>query len=109
MLYFWSVLLYAVESWTLKAVLFNISKILGMLIHQRMLRVSWTDLLTNEEVLQRARRERQLLTTIKYPKSAYLGHVFSGEKYFAAFSNFQHSQKKETSDSDQEFRKMVSF
>lgn len=79
--YVWSVLLYGVESWTLKAVMLNRLEALEMWIHRRMLRVSWTDMLTNEEVLRRARTERQLLTTIKCRKISYLGHVLRGEKY----------------------------
>jgi len=54
---------------------------LEMWFHQRMLRVSWTDMRTNEEVLQRARAERLLLMTIKCRKIAYLSHILRGEKY----------------------------
>jgi len=56
--YTWSVLLYGVESYTLKAALFNRLEALEMWIHQRMLRVSWTDMLTIEKVLQRENHNR---------------------------------------------------
>jgi len=52
-----------------------------MWIHRKMLRVSWTDMLTNEEVLHGTRTERQLLTTIKRQKIAYLDFVLLEEKY----------------------------
>lgn len=65
----------------MKAAVLNRLEAFEMWIHRRMLRVSWTDMLTNEEVLRRASTERQLLTTIKCRKISYLGHVLRGEEY----------------------------
>lgn len=51
-----------------------------MRFHRRMLRIPWTDLLTNEEVLRRANSEGLLIANAKCQKIAYLGHIPRGEK-----------------------------
>ena len=42
---------------------------------RRILRISWVDRVTNEEVLTRARTKRTLMATIKSRKLKFLGHV----------------------------------
>lgn len=79
--YIWSILLYGMEGWTLKVASLNRLEALEMWLHRRVLRIPWTDLLTNTEVLRRANSERQLIINIKCRKIAYLGHVLRGEKY----------------------------
>lgn len=79
--FIWSVLMYGVECWTLKVSSINRLEAFEMWIHRRMLRVPWTDLLSNDEVLRRARVERQIMITVKCRKIAYLGHILRGEKY----------------------------
>ena len=39
------------------------------------MRIPWTDKLTNEEVLQRARVERKLIGKIRTRQLRFLGHV----------------------------------
>lgn len=80
--YIWSVLLYGMESWTLIIRSLNRLEAFEMWNYRRMLRIPWTDLLTNEEVLRRANTDRALITTIKCRKIAYLGHILRGEKYY---------------------------
>ena len=46
-----------------------------MWAYRRMLRVSWTEHKTNEEVLKTAKTTRSLLSTIKKRKCQYFGHV----------------------------------
>ena len=46
-----------------------------MWAYRRMLRVSWTEHKTNEEVLKTAKTRRSLLPTIKKRKYQYFGHV----------------------------------
>ena len=79
--YIWSVLLYGAEAWTLKVNTLNRLEAFEMWIHRRMLRIPWTDMVSNSEVLRRANIGRELLTTMKIRKTAYLGHVLKGEKY----------------------------
>lgn len=80
--YIWSVLLYGVETWTLKASIINKIEAFEMWILRRMLRVSWVDHVRNEEVLQRAGlADRELFENIKKRKIGYLGHILRGERY----------------------------
>lgn len=79
--YVWSVLLYGVETWTLKVRTMNQLEAFEMWLHRRMLRIPWTQHVTNENVLRRANIERQLLTTVKCRKTSYLGHILRGDKY----------------------------
>lgn len=80
--YVWSVLLYGVEAWTLKANIINKIEAFEMWTLRRMLRISWTEHISNEEVLRRAELEdRELFMTIKERKISYLGHILRGERY----------------------------
>lgn len=79
--YIWSVLLYGAEVWTLKAVTINRLEAFEMWLHRRMLRIPWVALQRNEAVLDRANTVRELLTTVKCRKLAYLGHVLRGNRY----------------------------
>ncbi|CAH2232123.1 jg20798 [Pararge aegeria aegeria] len=46
-----------------------------------MLRISWTQKVSNVRVLQRVARSRELLLIIKKRKVEYLGHVLRHERY----------------------------
>ena len=46
---------------------------------RRMMRISWTEHATNEEVLTRAQTERRLLKTIRKTQLEFLGHVMRKE------------------------------
>lgn len=79
--YVHSVLLYGTETWTLKVNTMNRLEAFEMWIFRRLLKISWTQHIPNDEVLRRVRRERELLTTIKRRKTAYLGHIYRNNKY----------------------------
>jgi len=79
--YVWSILLYGAETWTLKVGSMNRLEAFEMWCYRKMLKISWTDKVTNEAVLQRINKERELLTTIKKRKSAYFGHIMRADKY----------------------------
>lgn len=79
--YIWSILLYSMESWTLKTTHMNKLESFEMWIYRRLLRVSWTDFVSNAEILRRLNTERHLLHTIKIRKTTYFGHIIRGEKY----------------------------
>ena len=73
--YVWSTLLYGCETWTLSD---NIMKRLAafeMWTYRRMLRISWTDKITNETVLQTLDSKLEITTSIKKKKSKYFGHL----------------------------------
>lgn len=79
--YIWSVLLYGMEAWTLKISTTNRIEALEMWIHRRMLKIPWTAHITNEVVLRKANKERELFRTIKRGKISYLGHILRGDRY----------------------------
>lgn len=79
--YVWSVLLYGVETWTLKATNMNRLESFEIWCYRRMLRISWTDRLTNEEVLSLLNKDRELIRLIKIRKTSYFGHIMRGSKY----------------------------
>lgn len=79
--YIYSVLLYGVETWTIKANTMNRLEAFEMWVFRRMLKIPWTDHVTNAEVINRMGRERELLQLVKRRKAAYLGHIFRNTKY----------------------------
>lgn len=79
--YVWSALLYGVETWTLKASSINMIESFEMWTYRRMLRVPWTDRVTNEEILRRVGKDREILLSIKRRKTTYFGHLIRSPKY----------------------------
>nr|CAH7731963.1 unnamed protein product [Callosobruchus chinensis] len=74
--YVWSVLLYGAEAWTLKAPAINRIEAFEMWTLRRMLKISWTDHVRNDDVLRMAGLEdRELFEHIKKRKISYLGHI----------------------------------
>ena len=73
--YVWSTLLYGCESWTLTAETQRNLEAVEMWYYRRMLRISYTEHVSNEEVLQRIGVKRELLLTIKTRQKKFLGHV----------------------------------
>ena len=78
--YVWSTLMYGSESWTLNREMKNKLKAVELWFYRRMLRVSWRDRMTNEEVLVRVGQRRSLLGEIRKRQMDFLGHVLRGEK-----------------------------
>lgn len=79
--YVWPVLLYGSETWSLKVKSLNRIEAFEMWTLRRLLRIPWTDHLTNQEVLRRAGVERQLLNIVRQKKVSYLGHILRGDRY----------------------------
>lgn len=79
--YVLSTLLYGVESWTLKVSAMNKLEAFEMWVYRRMLRIPWTDRVSNERVLNQMNKDRELLDIIKKRKAAYLGHIMRHSKY----------------------------
>ncbi|KAL4707918.1 hypothetical protein ACJJTC_013709 [Scirpophaga incertulas] len=52
-----------------------------MWTYRRMLSISWTQRVTNADILARVGQSRKLMQTIKNRKVAYLGHVLRHERY----------------------------
>ncbi|RZF39011.1 hypothetical protein LSTR_LSTR014707 [Laodelphax striatellus] len=76
------VLLYGAESWTLNQAISAKLEAFEMWLYRRMLRVSWVDRITNQEILSRMRKGKELLPMIKSRKLEYLGHIMRNtERY----------------------------
>ena len=73
--YIWSTLLYGAEIWTLTKVTSDKLEAFEMWLYRRMLRISWKEHKTNEEVLNKMKTKRTLLNTIKTRKCQYFGHI----------------------------------
>ena len=74
-----STFLYACESWTLTAELQKRIQAMEMRCYRKILRISYKDHVTNEEVLARIQQatgpHENLLTTVKRRKLQWYGHV----------------------------------
>lgn len=73
--YVFSVLLYGVESWTLTDTIMKKVEAFEMWTYRRILKIKWTDKITNEEVLRRLAKEREIVLTIKKRKMEYFAHI----------------------------------
>nr|CAH7764176.1 unnamed protein product [Callosobruchus chinensis] len=79
--YVWSVLLYGVEAWTLKAAAINLIEAFEMWTLRRMLKISWTEYARNDDVLRMdGLEDRELFDHIKKRNISYLGHIIRGER-----------------------------
>ena len=79
--YVFSTLLYGAEAWTLKRCHLKNLEAFEMWCYRRVWRISWTERVTNEEVLRRMGVSCEIVNTIKRRKLEYLGHIMRGPKY----------------------------
>ncbi|CAG9838540.1 unnamed protein product [Diabrotica balteata] len=79
--YVFSALLHGMESWTLKVD--NIKKLesFKMWCYRRILKIPWTQRITNAEVLRRLQKDCEVIKHIKTRKLEFLGHITRGAKY----------------------------
>jgi hypothetical protein len=63
------------EKWTLRKVDQKYLERFEIWCWRRMEKISWTDLVRNEEVLHRVKEERNMLQTIKRRKANWIGHI----------------------------------
>ena len=77
----WSVMMYGSESWTKRKN--NIKQINAaeMWLWRRILKISWRDRVTNDEVRQRIGQVEELNDIIYKRKRTWLGHVIRGNEY----------------------------
>ena len=78
--YVWSTLLYGSETWTLTSDLMKQLEATEMWFLRRMLRISYKDKVTNEEVLRRAKVDRTLMKDIVKRQMEFFGHVIRKEE-----------------------------
>jgi len=76
--YVWNIALYgAAETWTLKVDQKNLESF-ELWYYRRTEKISWTDLVRNEEVLLRVKEDRSMLHMIKRTANS-IGHIFCGD------------------------------
>ena len=73
--YIWSILLYGCECWTLTKDLERRLEAAEMWYIRRIMRISWTEKKSNEEVMEMAGYKRSLLKTIRKRQLQFFGHI----------------------------------
>ena len=73
--YIWSVLTYGCESWTINKTMQKHLKAAEMWFYRRILRISWTERMTNEEVLRKMGTERLLLDINRERQWRFVSHL----------------------------------
>ena len=73
--YIWPTLLYGAETWTITKSLLSKLDAFEMWVYRRVLKISWTEKITNEEVLRRMGTYRETVRQFKTSKLQYLGHL----------------------------------
>ena len=73
--YVWSTLLYGAETWTITKVMKTRIEAFELWAYRRMLKISWTEKVTNKEVLSRMKMKKRLFTIIQIRKLKYFGHI----------------------------------
>ena len=77
--YVYPVARYACESWTLNDDLSRCINSFEQWCYRRIMKIKWTDKISNEEVLQRIKEEELCLyNSVKKQKMAFAGHVLGG-------------------------------
>ena len=79
--YILPVFLYGVEAWTMTEALMRRLESFKMWIYRWILRISWIEHTTNEEVLRRMDKRKEVTFTVKRRKMEYLGHIMRNNKY----------------------------
>lgn len=73
--YVWSTLTYGAETWTVSSAMNDRLSSFEMWCYRRMMRISWIERKTNEEVLRMVSAERELVQIIRKRQLQFLGHV----------------------------------
>ena len=76
--YVYSVITFSCECWTLTKQLKKKIQAFEMWCFRRILKISWQERITNEEVLKKIGEKNQLLTEIIKRKTQYAGHIMRG-------------------------------
>lgn len=80
--YVFSVLLYGVESWTLTEASMKKLQSFEMWCYRRILKISWTQHVTNIEVLRKMNKECEIPIRVKQRKLEYFGHISRNERRY---------------------------
>ena len=78
--YVWSVLLYGCETWTISNQMEQRLEAFEMWCWRRLLKISWVQRISNEDVLRRMGVGRELLLHVRGRQMRFLGHVMRSEE-----------------------------
>src|SRR5437899_9088154 len=78
--YVYSILLYASECWTMSATMSKKLEAVKMWFYRRILQISYTKHITNEEVLSRMATTRNLIITVRGRQMSFFGHVMRNKE-----------------------------
>ena len=78
----WSVVLYGSETWTMRKDDIRRLEAFEMWIWRRMERISWTQHMSNKEVLNIVKEEKTIIQTIKQRQKNWIGHILRGDSLF---------------------------
>lgn len=81
--YVFTVLLYGAEAWTLTEASMKKLEAFEMWCYRRILKISWVDRITNNEVLRRMNKTCEILNEVKRRKLEYLGHIMRNEQRYS--------------------------
>ena len=74
--YIWPTLFYGAGTWTITKSMLSRLDALEMWLYRRVLKISRTEKITNEEVLRRMGTGREIVRQLKTRKLQYLGHLY---------------------------------
>jgi len=77
----WSVALYGSETWTLGKTEEKVINAFETWCWRRILKIKWTDRITNEEVFQRVKEERLLLKMLNNRRYSWIGHIIRNNEF----------------------------
>ena len=78
--YVWSAMLYGCEAWTINKDMEKRIEAAEMWFFRRMLKISWTDRVSNDVVLHRAGTKREIMKIIRQRQLRFLGHVMRSQQ-----------------------------
>jgi len=77
----WSVALYGSETWTLGKNEERIINAFETWCWRRMLKIKWTERITNEKVFQRVKEERLFLKILSNRRHSWIGHIIRHDEF----------------------------
>jgi len=77
----WSVAVYGSETWTLGKNEERVINAFETCCWRRMLKIKWTDRITNEEAFQRVKEERLLLKMLNNRRHSWIGHIIRHNEF----------------------------
>ena len=77
--YVWSTLLYGCETWTVSKEMERRLEAMEMWCWRRMLKVSWTEMRSNTNILETIDSQRELLAVMRKRQMIFFGHVMRAD------------------------------